>query len=307
MQQLAQLAPIIIFAYNRLDSLLRTIQYLLKNEDVESADLIIYSDSWKNEVDRDGVLTVRNYLQTVKGFKSVTIIEREENYGLAKNIIEGVTEVINKHGRVIVLEDDLLTSENFLSYMNQALDFYENNSEIFAISGYTGKLPSLPDMKDDVYLSYRPSSWGWGTWKNQWDNIDWDVVDFTAFIKNKTEVRKFNRGGIDMARMLRHCVEGKNHSWAIRWSYAMFKQDKFCVYPKVSKIQNIGFGDGATNCKGIDIYQTDLDKTKNETFKFVQNIKINHAVVKEFKYQFSYTNKLLKRIENYLNRAHNVR
>jgi len=294
-----KLAPIIIFTYNRLDSLLQTIQYLSKNIDKEYTDLIMFSDSWKNEKDRENVLLVRKYLHSIKGFKSIKIIERTKNYGLAKNIIEGVTEVINEYGRVIVLEDDLLTSKNFISYMNQALDFYKDNEQIFSISGYTGKLKSLENLKEDVYLSYRPSSWGWGTWQDQWNGIDWDVADFNEFTKDKQAVKKFNRGGIDMTRMLKHCIQGKNHSWAIRWSYAMSKQDKYCVYPKVSKVQNIGFGDNATNCTGIDIYKTDLDTTKKTDFKFVKDIAINENIIKDFRYQFSYTNKIFKRIQSY--------
>jgi len=291
--------PIIIFTYNRLDSLIQTIQYLSKNIDKEHTDLIMFSDSWKHEKDKENVLNVRRYLHSVKGFKSHTVIEREKNYGLAKNIIEGVSDIINEYGRVIVLEDDLLTSRNFISYMNQALNFYEEDKQIFSISGYTGKLKSLENLTADVYLSYRPSSWGWGTWKDQWDGIDWNVTDFDEFINNKQAVKKFNRSGIDMARMLKHCMQGKNHSWAIRWSYAMSKQDKYCVYPKVSKIQNIGFGEDATNCTGIDIYKTNLDTTKKTDFKFVKNIAINENIIKDFRYQFSYTNKLIKRIKNY--------
>jgi len=100
--------------------------------------------------------------------------------------------------------------------------------------------------------------------------------------------------------MLKHCMEGKNHSWAIRWSYTMYKLDKYCFYPKISKIQNVGFGVDATNCKGVDIYQTFLDNSDNCNFKFNKNIEINHKITKEFAYIFSYTNKAIKRIKNYI-------
>ena len=299
MEKKTYFAPIIIFTYNRLDSLTQTIHYLSRNIDQEYTDLVIISDSWRSEKDKVSVLNVRKYLHSVKGFKSIKIIERNENYGLAKNIIAGVSNIINEYGRVIVIEDDLLTSKNFISYMNQALDFYKDDKQIFSISGYTGKLKSLENLKEDVYLSYRPSSWGWATWKDQWNGIDWNVTNFDKFIKDKEAIKKFNRGGIDMTRMLKHCMQGKNHSWAIRWSYAMSKQDKYCVYPKVSKIQNIGFGDDATNCTGIDIYKTNLDKTNRTDFKFVKDITINKNIIKDFRYQFSYTNKLIKRIQNY--------
>ena len=295
-------APIVIFTYNRLDTLELVIKSLQKNILADKTDLFIFSDYARKEKDIESVNRVRSFLHSVDGFRSVTIIERKENYGLAKNIIEGVTEIIDKYEKVIVLEDDLITSRNFLCYMNQALDFYENDERIFAISGYTGNLPSLEKLEDEGYLSYRPSSWGWATWKKEWIKNDWKVKDFDAFIQNKNAIKTFNRGGIDMTRMLKHCIEGKNHSWAIRWSYTMYKLDKYCFYPKISKIQNVGFGEEATNCTGVDIYQTNLDKSENCDFKFNKNIEINEKITKEFAYIFSYTNKAIKRIKNYISR-----
>lgn len=296
------LAPIIIFTYNRLNTLELVIKYLQRNILANKTDLFIFSDNAKKDKDIESVNKVRSFLHTIEGFKSLTIIERKENYGLAKNIIEGVTDIIDKYEKVIVLEDDLITSRNFLSYMNQALDFYEDDERIFAISGYTGNLPSLKNLEDEGYLSYRPSSWGWATWKKEWIKNDWKVKDFDAFIQNKDAIKTFNRGGIDMTRMLKHCIEGKNHSWAIRWSYTMYKLDKYCFYPKISKIQNVGFGEEATNCTGVDIYQTNLDKSENCDFKFNKNIEINEKITKEFAYIFSYTNKAIKRIKNYISR-----
>lgn len=293
-------SPVIIFVYDRYDLLNKTINSLQLNTLAKDTDLVIFSDYAKNEKSLNNVLKLRNYLKTIDGFKTIKIIERNENYGLAKNIIEGVTEIMNIYGKVIVLEDDLITSKNFLCYMNQALDFYENNEKIFAISGYTGNLTSIKELNDEGYLSYRPSSWGWATWKKEWEKNDWDVKDFNTFIKDKKAIKKFNKGGVDMTRMLKHCMEGKNHSWAIRWSYTMYKLDKYCFYPKISKIQNVGFGTDATNCKGINIYQTNLDNSENCNFKFNKNIELNHKITKEFAYIFSYTNKAIKRIKNYI-------
>lgn len=296
------LAPVIIFTYNRLDTLELVIKNLQKNILADKTDVFIFSDYARKDKDVESINYVRKFLHQITGFKSTTIIERNENYGLAKNIIEGVTDIINKYEKVIVLEDDLITSKNFLSYMNQSLDFYKDDKRIFAISGYTGKLPSLKSLDEEGYLSYRPCSWGWGTWKEEWIKNDWEVKDFDKFIKDKKAVKSFNRGGIDMARMLKHCMEGKNHSWAIRWSYTMYKLDKYCFYPKISKIQNVGFGEDATNCKGIDIYQTILDNSENCDFRFNKDIEINKQLIKEFAYIFSYTNKAIKRINSFINR-----
>lgn len=185
------LVPIIIFVYNRVDDLQATIEALKKNKNANISDIFIYSDAPKTESDIIKVNQVRNYIKSIEGFNRLTIIERETNYGLAKNIINGITDIINQYEKIIVLEDDLITSNNFICYMNEALKFYENNKKIFSISGFTLPLKSLQNYKYDSYLTYRPSSWGWATWRNRWNNIDWDIEDFNEFIKNKREQQFF--------------------------------------------------------------------------------------------------------------------
>lgn len=289
-------APVLIFTYNRLDHIQQTITTLSKNMLSHDSDIYIFSDAPKNDAANEAVMDVRNYLHSLSGFKKITIIERNENYGLAKNIIEGVTDIINQYGKVIVLEDDLLTSKNFLSYMNEALNFYEKNEDIFAISGFCWNLPSLKNLNEDAFIAYRPASWGWATWKDQWENVDWQLNDYETFIKDKNAIKKFNRGGMDMTRMLSHYKAGKNNSWAIRWAYSMSKQDKYCIYPKLSKIQNIGFGDNATHCTGDHIHQTTLDDSTNTQFRFPKNPIIHKQLLNEFRYQNSYLNKAIKKI-----------
>jgi hypothetical protein len=292
------LAPVLLFTYNRLEHTEKTIEYLKENNLAMHSNLIIFSDASKSNIDDKKVQNVRRYLKSIKGFKSCTLIEREINFGLAKNIIEGVTEVVNSVGKVIVLEDDLLTSKNFLCFMNAALKYYQDQEDIFSISGYTANLSSLSKYDCDTYLSVRGSSWGWGTWKHQWDNIDWNISDYDQFIKNKREVTKFNRGGADMTRMLRHYMEGKNDSWAIRYSYAMYKKKKYSIHPKLSKIKNIGFGADATHCKGTNIYESSFDITNSRKFKFGDSNKVNETIAKEFRYQFSYVNKAIQLLRN---------
>ena len=295
-----RLAPLIIFTYNRYDEAVATISALKENYLADQTDVYVFSEKEKTLEDRENVTKVRGYLDVVDcGFKSFTVIKRKENYGLARNIIEGVTEIIDNYRKVIVLEDDLVTSKNFLCYMNCALEFYKDQNSIFSISGYSGVLPSLKNYKYDSYFSYRPSSWGWATWEESWRDIDWDVKDFKGFVKNKKEVKKFNRGGIDMTRMLKHQQVGRNNSWAIRWSYSMYKKKKYAVYPVLSKVQNIGFGEEATHCTGVNIYKTELDDSHKCNFNFDSDISINKQVCADFKYQFSYTNKILKRLRGY--------
>jgi len=291
-----ELAPIVLFVYNRLDHTKQTVEALQKNILAKESELYIYSDGPKNSEFTVVVNEIRKYLKSVTGFRSVTVVERKKNWGLAASIIDGVTSVINQYGRIIVLEDDLLTSPNFLCYMNNALNYYQGREDIFSISGYTAPLKSLTSYYSDSYLTYRPSSWGWATWKNHWFGIDWKVKDFKEFTKNKEKVQGFNLGGNDMTRMLSYYMKGKNNSWAIRWAYAMYKQNKYSVYPKVSKIQNIGFGKDATHCTGVNVYKTSLDHSLKCDFSFTNDSNPNKTIAKEFKYQYSYTNKLIKKI-----------
>lgn len=235
------LASIIIFTYRRkIDKL---IESLLQNNLAKESDLFIYSDGYKIDVDKNEVLKVREYLKTIEGFRSIHIIEASQNKGLANSIIGGVTEIINKYEKVIVLEDDLIVSSDFLEYMNEALEFYKNDSTIWSISGYGPKLRCLDDYHKDLYLSPRGSSWGWATWKDRWDSVDWDVKDFEKLKHDKQMRKEFELGGDDMYKMLELQMLGKIDSWAIRWCFSQYLQDKYTVYPVKSKIVNDGFND----------------------------------------------------------------
>jgi len=256
------LAPIVLFTYRRIPN--KSIESLLINNLSKECELIIYSDGYKSNVDKSDVLEVRKYLKTIDGFKSVTIVESEKNKGLAKSIISGVTEIINKYEKVIVLEDDLIVSTDFLEYMNTALNFYENDQNIWSISGYGPKLPCLENYKNDLYLSPRGSSWGWATWKDRWSSVDWEVEDFDKLKHDKQMRKEFELGGDDMYKMLELQMLGKIDSWAIRWCFSQFIQNKYSVYPVKSKIINDGFNDakGTHNSGVYDKLTLELSNVK---------------------------------------------
>lgn len=256
-------APIILFVYNRPEHTRKTIESLQRNVNANNAELFIYSDGAKTE-DTEKVQQVRNYIHSVKGFKNVNIIERKENTGLAVSVISGVTEVINEYKQAIVLEDDMLCSRNFLLYMNNALEMFAETKNIFSISGYTYPLTFPAYYEDNIYLAPRASSWGWATWKDRWDKVDWEISDFNDFIKDKSAVKKFNSGGEDLTRMLKNQMNGKIDSWAIRWSYAHFKNNAYCVFPVKSKIQNIGMDSSGVHSVTTDKFYVDLDLSNTE-------------------------------------------
>ncbi|RZK25892.1 MAG: glycosyltransferase, partial [Flavobacterium sp.] len=174
-------APIVLFVYKRLDTLKSCVHSLQRNTIAAESELFVFSDAPANEYDVEKVRTVRSFLETIQGFKKITIIKAESNKGLAASVISGVTEVIEKYEKVIVLEDDLLVATNFLQFMNKAVDFYASEEKVLSISGFTFpvKLPS--NYPYDVYFTQRVFSWGWATWKNKWQDIDWNVNDYPKF------------------------------------------------------------------------------------------------------------------------------
>ena len=185
------LAPILVFAYNRPDHLKQTIAYLLKNPLAKSSALYVFSDGAKTDFETEKINEVRDYLRKVSGFADIILEFSEENKGLAKSVIEGVSKVISLHDKVIVLEDDLLVSADFLTFMNNALDFYQNEEKVGSVSGYSFGL-ELHNLEHSYFFTKRASSWGWGTWKNRWKEVDWDMRGYNKFVKNKKEIDEFN-------------------------------------------------------------------------------------------------------------------
>ena len=291
------IAPIILFVYNRPWHTKQTIESLQKNLLVSDSELFIFSDGWKNKESQADVMEVRKYIKLINGFKKVHIIENESNFGLANNIIHGVTQIINKYNKVIVLEDDLISSPYFLKFLNKALDYYEKEKNIFTISGYTFPIKIPSSYNHDVYIDYRSSSWGWGIWKDRWDLIDWEVSDFGNFKKNKKLQKKFNISGNDRTQMLFDQMENKIDSWAIRRGYAQFKLNKYTLFPKKSLIFNIGFDGTGIHCrkKNNDTINSNFDLN----FKCPQltsNLKINKQINQQIRTLFSTKKITIKKI-----------
>lgn len=279
-------APICLFTYNRISETRKTIEALQNNFLAKQSDLYIYSDGGKNEEDEEKISKVRDYLHSISGFKSINIFESINNRGLANSVITGVSKVLENHDKIIVLEDDLVTSPNFLDFLNQSLEFYQEDNKIFSISGYTLNLPSLPGKKD-YYFGYRASSWGWGIWSDRWNEIDWNVSDYDNFRNNKKAIKKFKRGGSDLPRMLKNQITGKIDSWAIRFCYHQFKNNLLTVFPATSKLISIGFSEEATNTIGTKRFSTLLDKECKIKYYFENFYNIDENITKEFASKFS--------------------
>jgi hypothetical protein len=192
---------------------------------------------------------VREYIHTINGFKSVTIVERDENYGLAKSIITGVTEIVNSFGKIIVLEDDLLVSPYFLRYMNEALELYENKEQVMQVSGFMFDV-SLHDTTDAIFLPYI-TSWGWGTWDRAWQKFDPKTSGYAKLKKDRKLRYAFNLDGYcNYFGMLENHLSGKYDTWDIQWYLSVFMSNALVLHPVQSLVFNTGFDGSGTHCDG---------------------------------------------------------
>lgn len=266
------LAPIVLFVYNRLDHTRQTIQALQKNDLANQSELYIYSDAAKDEHVEAEVGKIRDYIHTVAGFKKVHIVERTKNWGLANSIIDGVTQIVNQYGGIIVIEDDIVTSPGFLKYMNDALTLYKDDKEVMHIAGYLPEASGQEALPHSFFLRFM-SCWGWATWKDSWSNANWDAQYLYDKINTKKELKKFNlNNAISFHKQLEDNINGSISTWAIKWFSTIFIYDGLCLYPHKSLVKNIGL-DGSGVHSGID--------TSNNIKELLSSIDVTRIELKE--------------------------
>ena len=232
-------APIVLFVYKRLKQTIQTVDALRSNILAGESDLFIYADGPKSDADRESVQSLRDYLKEISGFKSVVIVESPENKGLALSIVKGVSEAVNRYGRAIVLEDDIVTSPYFLQFMNDALDEYANDAKVMSISGYM--YPHSQRLPDTIFFNV-PLCWGWATWKRAWDQYNDSASFHIDFLDRTNGWRAFNKfGGKYLERQLRKNARGTMNTWFIYWHASVFYHKGFCLYPSRTLVHNIGF------------------------------------------------------------------
>lgn len=237
---------IVLFTYARLHHTQRTVAALLDNQGVEEHDLIVFSDAARSSDKLSAVTAVRDYLKTISGFRTVSIHHRAQNYGLAKSIIEGVTEVLTKYERVIVLEDDMVTSPYFLRFMNDALDRYELDEQVISVHGYV--YPTTNPLPETFFLR-GADCWGWATWQRGWKFFNPDGSRLLSDLKKQKLIKGFDfNNSYGFSEMLERQIKGENDSWAVRWYASAFLANKLTLYPGNSLVQNIGCDSSGTHC-----------------------------------------------------------
>ena len=298
-----QLAPLALFTYNRLEETKQTILALQQNYLAQETELYVFSDGAKNEDAREKVFGVRKFLKTIKGFKNVTIYESQSNKGLATSIIEGVSKLLKNNDAVVVLEDDLITTPNFLNFMSSALEYFKNDSSVYTISGYS---PMIQNLDDNFFYSHsRSFPWGWATWKEKWSEDFFDIDFIKKTISgNSNLLNEFDKNiGEDASEMLLKTIEDKISSWYIRWVFNNYLLGRKTIYPVLSKVENIGNSKDATHFTGgISAYQCILDTKLETSFNFEKMVNLtntDYRFLRYFskRYKFMYRLKLLNSIK----------
>lgn len=295
------LAPILLFVYNRPLHVRNSVQSLLSNDLAKDSELYIFSDAAKDEAAKPLVDEVRAFIHSISGFKQIHFVEREENWGLARNIIDGVTRLVNEYGRVIVLEDDLITAPYFLRFMNDALETYKDEEKVGHIQAcdFT-KDPSLPD----TFLIKFTGSWGWATWKRAWKHFNPNGQELLDEMLRRKLNRQFDfNGKYGFTRMLRRQIEGKNNSWAIRWNASLFLADILSLNVGKSLIQNEGFDGSGTNCGSGNLYDSNLWMKPLPVVKIspiVENKEARNAFMRYYARTNSFFAKAIRRIKRTL-------
>lgn len=285
------LAPVVLFVYNRAACTLQTLEHLKRNVLAEESRLFIYSDGPAGNATEDDLRKIREVREVIRKEKwcgEIHIRESAVNQGLADSIIQGVTEIVNRYGKVIVLEDDLLTSVHFLEYMNSGLNFYEFQPRVFQIVGYTA--PVRNKFRNESFFLPLSSTLGWATWARAWEYFERSPTDFVRLKTEKKLRKKFNLdNSYPYSEMLISQMESNVDSWGIRWWWAVFKQKGISLFPDRSMISHIGFDSDATHTKELIPDFNKYWDRKYSITKFPENVEVNNKFYSRIKFFYKRT------------------
>jgi len=284
-----KLSPIILVVYNRPSHTKKTVDYLLNNKYASESNLFVFSDNAFLEADKRKVQEVRSYIKSIKGFNQVTLIERERNWGNANNIIDAVTQIIEKYEKVIVVEDDVLVHPFFLEYMNESLEMYIDDNIVFGISGYLDPVKDMSHIQENTFFHRYPSCWGWGTWKRAWLKFDINFRDQIGTInKNQAlDIFSFNCANMILDQVNKN-ITGKDFTYLIRWYASCFNKGGIFLNPKESLTTNIGFDGSGDRCEADNSNIT--QQYYNGKKLTLERIPLSEKVSIRKKYEYFYNN-----------------
>lgn len=274
------LAPVLIVTYDRLEHLRKTVVSLRGNAQAEKTDLFIASDFQRSESEASKVTAVRDYLEQIDGFRSLTVFAREKNYGVVENCNLALQTILKKFDRFIVMNDDLVTAPGFLTFINDAFDRFGANERVFSITGYCPPIEIPSSYQHDGFFLPRMSAWGCGITKDRYESVrEISRKDFDDFAANKRLSRAFIKGGgKDLMVMLKKVAYGSLDAWDLRCMYTQFMENQHTIYPTQSLVQNIGFDGTGMHCGITNKFDVNLsDKT---VFQFPDEVFVDPRIVR---------------------------
>lgn len=275
------LAPIVLFVYNRPEHTRRTIETLRANRLAPQSRLFVFADGPKNDSARPAVDEVRRYVASIDGFASVDVTVSDENHGLAASVISGVSQVVEEFNKVIVLEDDLLTSPYFLDYMNEGLELYKEDEEVASVQAHM--FPLKGGILPRSFFLPVTGSWGWGAWSRSWRLFNPDAKYLLGEIRRRGLSRVFDLNhSYPYTRLLDRQATGKIDSWAIRWYASTFLLNKISLFPASSFVKNTGFDGSGVHCGRSDPehFNTSIVSNYTELGRVVPEV--NKRIVEDF-------------------------
>lgn len=295
------LSPVLITVYDRLDCLINSINSLKTNSLAKQTDLFIVSDYAYKKEDENKIQKVREYIQNLEGFKSVEAINWNENQGSFDSCYNAMKYVFSKYDRLIIFEDDVIVANKFLEYMNNALNFYKDDKRIMSIAGHAHYKKVVPDdYKNEIYMLKMFSPWGSGIWKDRWEDIDYDIDKIKEFIKNKQEIKEFNKISRHMLTLINDMI-GKGVKYGdVIICYNMFKQNKYTIYPIKPLAVNRGHDGRGEHC-GEDKTWQKQQFTNDFCPKMVENLEPNPQINKKvYKLFYSYKRDVIEPLLKFL-------
>jgi len=304
------LAPILLFVYNRPDHTLKTLNALIENDLAKESSLFIFADGPKENSTSSYLQAIEKTRKVIKEklwCKTVKIFESEKNLGLSKSIVNGISEIINQYGQAIILEDDMVTSPHFLRYMNDGLMLFKNDKSIGSINGFTDGY--LSDINfPPYYLLSGADCWGWATWKDRWVDFIFDAQIIKSKIIAQNKIREFEYG--NHMQILNDQIAGRVNTWDVQWHGSNILKDRKGIFPKFSFIKNIGMDGSGTHCNidlssndaiGLNTYEISLPKYLNHNkLIFSRSLEKKYKKYLSSKFKSSFTSRLKNKIKTKL-------
>lgn len=287
-----------VFCYNRVSKLKRCIDALLTNPECLEMDIVFFSDGPKKGADPTPIKEVRNYIDSLEGFKSVIKHYREENLSTGPNFRTGLTFLSENFERFIVIEDDLIVSPNYIKYLTDALEFYKDEKSVFCVTAYVFPLKSQNYLYDTIVYK-RFCSYGWGGWGNRFNNVIWDEKELEQLMNTSPGFKKrLNAEGYDLVRMLKKQISGKISTWDIQMQTHVAENQLKVIYPTLSKVSNIGFDEESTNTSGVNYLITPVDNGTQRVFKFTPVTNVVPELQVQIKAPYSYKTLVIRKLRN---------